>query len=140
DDPDADLSRIDAVWLQTWMHRHSDLITQDGVYPFLANMKREMAQTGRIEISRLAPRLRFLLVRAKPEHRDAWLVNRLITEYIPGDFVSRYVFNKQEFYKDYTGYSEAFRHHVVETLKTTYLNDKAAFKKRLYGLETKAEN
>ena len=110
DDPDADLSRIDAVWLQTWMHRHSDLITQDGVYPFLANMKREMAQTGRIEISRLAPRLRFLLVRAKPEHKDAWLVNRLITEYMPGDFVSRFVFNKQAFYKDYLSYSEAFRH------------------------------
>lgn len=136
EEPDADLGRMDAVWLQTWMHRHAELIARDGVYPFLSAMKREIAQTGRIEISRVDESKRFLLVRARPDHKDAWLVNRLITEYNPSDFVSRYVFNKQEFYKDYKGYSEAFRHHVVETLKATYLSDKAAFKKRLYSLTT----
>jgi hypothetical protein len=125
---------MDAVWLQTWMHRNARLINDDGVYPFLNGVKRDIAQTGHIDIRHIRDRLRFLLARAKPDHKDAWLTNRLITEYVPSDFVSRYVFNKQGFYDDYTNYSEAFRHHVVETLKTTYLSDKAAFRKRLYGL------
>ena len=51
------------------------------------------------------------------------------------DFVSRYVFNKQQFYIDYESYSEAFRNHVVETLKSTYLKDKAALRLQLYGLK-----
>ena len=133
-DPDADYSGMDAVWLQTWMHRNAGLINEEGTYPFLNAIKREIAQTGRVDIGRIPDRFRFLLARARPEHKDAWLVNRLITEFVPDDFVSRYVFNKQGFYADYTGYDDAFRQHVVETLKNTYLTDKAAFRKRLYGL------
>jgi len=133
-EPDADLSRMDAVWLQTWMHRNASLIAEDGVYPFLNSVKRDIAQSGHVDIRHIRDRFRFLLARARPDHKDAWLVNRLITEYVPSDFVSRYVFNKQGFYDDYQGYGEGFRHHVVETLKNTYLTDKAAFRKRLYGL------
>ena len=53
------------------------------------------------------PQHRFLIVRAKPDHPDAWLTNRLISDFVPSDFVSRYVFNKQGFYRDYEGWSEA---------------------------------
>ena len=74
------------------------------------------------------------MVRAKPDHPDAWLTNRLISDFVPSDFVSRYVFNKQGFYKDYEGWSEPWRAHVVDTLKTTYLKDEAGFRARLYGL------
>ena len=71
------------------------------------------------------PQHRFLVVRARPDHPDAWLTNRLISDFVPFDFVSRYVFNKQGFYKDYEGWPEPWRRHVVDTLKTTYLKDKA---------------
>jgi hypothetical protein len=74
------------------------------------------------------------VVRAKPDHPDAWLTNRLISDFVPSDFVSRYVFNKQGFYKDYEGFSQPWREHVVDILKTTYLKDKVAFRTRLYGL------
>jgi predicted alpha-1,6-mannanase (GH76 family) len=53
---------------------------------------------------------------------------------VPSDFVSRYVFNKQGFYADYEGFSQNWRAHVVDVLKTAYLRDKAAFRARLYGL------
>lgn len=132
--PETDLSRMDAVWLQTWMHRNVSLINEDGAYPFLNSVKRDIAQSGHVDIRDVRDRFRFLLARAKPDHKDAWLTNRLITEYVPSDFVSRYVFNKQGFYEDYAGYDENYRQHVVDTLKTTYLTDKAAFRKRLYGL------
>ena len=69
----------------------------------------------------------------KPDHPDAWLTNRLISDFVPYDFVSRYVFNKQGFYRDYEGWSEALARHVVETLKSTYLKDKAALA-QLHGL------
>ena len=108
-DPDRDMSKADKVWLQTWIHGHADLINKDGVFPFLNATKREIAQSGHIKIDEVFPQQRFLIVRGKPDHPDAWLTNRLISDFVPSDFVSKYVFNKQGFYTDYESYSEAWR-------------------------------
>jgi len=132
--PDLDFTKVDRVWLQTWIHQNADLINRDGVFPFLNAAKREIAQTGRLRLEEIPPELRFLVVRAKPDHPDAWLTNRLIADFVPDDFVSLYVFNKQTFYKEYEGWPKRWQAHVVDTLKTTYLKDKAAFRERLYGL------
>ncbi|CAN7661768.1 DUF6638 family protein [Mesorhizobium caraganae] len=133
-EPNRNLTDVDKVWLQTWIHGHADLVTSDGNFPFLNAAKREIAQLGHLKIEDVAPRQRFLVVRGKPDHPDAWLTNQLISDFVPQDFVSRYVFNKPGFYKDYDGYSDAWRSHVVDVLKTTYLKDKVSFRARLYGL------
>lgn len=133
-EPDRELSRVDKIWMQSWIQNHADVVNGDGTFPFLNAAKREAAHTGRIDIDEIAPLRRFLVVRAKPEHPDAWLTNGLIADFVPDDFVSRYVFNKQSFYSDYESFSKPWRRHVVETLKSTYLSDKAALRERLYGL------
>ncbi|EHK57494.1 DUF6638 family protein [Allomesorhizobium alhagi] len=133
-EPNVDPGKFDRVWLQTWIHGHAELINRDGTFPFLNAAKREIAHLGQLKIDEVFPQHRFLVIRAKPDHPDAWLTNRLISDFVPSDFVSRYVFNKQGFYKDYEGFGEAWRRHVVNTLKTTYLKDKEAFRARLYGL------
>jgi len=133
-EPGRNLSDVDKIWLQTWIHGHADLIARDGNFPFLNAAKREINQLGQLRIEDIAPQQRFLVVRARPDHPDVWLTNRLISDFVPSDFVSRYIFNKQGFYRDYEGFSQAWRSHVVDVLKTTYLNDKAGFRARLYGL------
>jgi hypothetical protein len=80
------------------------------------------------------PEWRFMLVRARVEHADQWLVNRLIAQMVPADFVSRFIFDKQGFYASYERYSEKFREYVVSTLTGTYLKDKREFRQRLYGI------
>jgi len=134
-DPTADLNTVDAIWLQTWMHRNSTLVSSDGGYPFLQAMIRTVSASGTIKMPEVTPESRFLLVRAAPEHPDQWLINRLIAQLNPSDFVSRFVFDKQGFYAAYEHYSEKFREYVVATLTGTYLRDKVAFRKRLYGLK-----
>ena len=133
-EPGRDLGKVDRVWLQTWIHGHADLIAEEGTFPFLNAAKREIAQLGQMRMEEVRPDRRFLLIRAKPDHADAWLTNRLISDFVPDDFMARYVFNKQGFYRDYEGFDPVWRRHVVETLKDTYLKDKAAFRARLYGL------
>jgi hypothetical protein len=133
-DPDAELAKADKVWLQTWIHGRADLVNREGTFPFLNAAKRQAARTGRIDLDEIDPSRRFLVVRAKPEHPDAWLTNMLISDFVPDDFISRYVFNKQAFYKDYETYQPNWRRHVVETLKTAYLSDKAGLRRKLYGL------
>jgi len=133
-EPERDFNAVDKVWLQAWVNRYADLITQDGTLPFLNTARRAIAQTGQLALDEVPPERRFLVVRARPTHPDAWLVNRLISDFVPFDFVSRYVFNKQGFYVDYGTFNERWRAHVVETLKSTYLTDKAGLRARLYGL------
>ncbi len=62
------------------------------------------------------------------------MTNRLISQLVPDDYVSRFVFDKQGFYKTYEQYDEKFRHHVVATLNSTYLQDRKAWRKTLYGI------
>lgn len=133
-EPKRDFEEVDKIWVQTWIHGHADLINREGSFPFLSGAKREIAQHGHLDIETMKPERRFQVVRAKPEHPDAWLTNRLISDFVPLDFVSRYVFNKQGFYRDYEGFAPVWRKHVVATLKNTYLKDKADFRERLYGL------
>lgn len=133
-DPTADLEKADRIWLQTWMHRNAAPVARDGIYPFLQEAIRTVAATGEIKINEVPPERRFLVVRAAPEHPDQWLVNRLISQMVPYDFVSRFVFDKQGFYAAYEQYSEKFRAYVVATLTRTYLQDKAGFRRKLYGI------
>jgi hypothetical protein len=134
-EPERDLSGIDHIWLQTWIHGNASLINYDGTWPFLNAAKREVAQTGQLNMAEVDPKRRFLVVRALPRHPDAWLVNQLISDFVPWDFLSRYVFNKPGFYADYANWGSSYREHVVDILKTTYLKDKEGLRKRLYGLE-----
>ena len=95
---------------------------------------RTLARTGNLRMADIDPKLRLWLVRAEPSHPDQWLTNRLIAHLTAEDFVSRFVFDKQGFYRAYDSYPEAYRDYVVSRLSDTYLKDKAAFRKRLYGL------
>lgn len=133
-EPKRDMTNVTKVWLQTWIQTNADLIAREGAFPFLNAAKREIAQFGQIRLEDVNPLQRFLVVRAKPDHPDAWLTNRLISDFVRFDFVSRYVFNKQGFYQDYEQLAPQWKENIVETLKTTYLADKAAFRERLYGL------
>jgi hypothetical protein len=106
----------DRIWLQTWMHRNSSLIAEQGIYPFLQEAMREIASTGQVKMREVRADRRLMLCRAVPEHPDQWLVNRLLARLAPFDFVSRFVFDKQGFYEAYEGYSESYRTHVVDVL------------------------
>jgi hypothetical protein len=132
--PQTEFARVDAVWLQTWLNRNAALVEQDGAYPFLLAALRTVAATGRLKVADMPVEHLFEAVRANPQHRDAWLTNRLITQFVPRDFVSRYVFDKEGFYAFYEACSEGHRAHIVETLKAVYLKDKAGLRARLYGL------
>ena len=114
---------------------NANLVSKDGSYPLLSEMYRTVTTTGSIRMPDVAARYRFLLVRGEPTHADQWLVNRLLSQMQPHDFVARYIFDKQGFYQAYEAYSEKFREYVVKTLESTYLKDKVDYRRRLYGIK-----
>ena len=125
----------DRRWRKRWLAANAAAVEREGTVPFLRWAEREMETWARIDVDEIDARGRFLLSRARPGHTDAWLVNRLISEYVPFDFLMRYVFNKEAFYRDYAGWPDGLRDHVVNRIVGAYLSDKKGFRRRLFGLE-----
>ncbi len=131
-DPDLDLSHADARWAATWAARHPAVADRDGWLTLLNGIERQVSNWSNIDMRDLGPQERFLVSRANPEHADFFLVNRLISEYLPFDYMTRFVFNKPGFYRDYGDWPENYRDHVVNRIRDNYLADKKALRRRLY--------
>ncbi len=134
-EPDRRHNPSDRRWIKSWINNNTDLVDEEGTLPFLLWASREYESWEGLDLDEVDGRGKFILSRAKPDHPDAWLVNRLISDFVPFDFVSRFVFNKPTFYQDYEKWSEGLREHVVETVVDTYLEDKEDLRERLYGLD-----
>ena len=121
-------------WVRGFLREHDEALTREGVYAFIAKAQRLVRDMGHLDASQIAEaEKRFILVRAKPDHDDRWLVNRLVAEYVPFDFVSTFVFHKPLFYERYQQMGENQREHVVKTLEDVYVRDKKSFRARLYA-------
>jgi hypothetical protein len=131
-DPDIDLSRVDARWASAWVAKNAGLVERDGRLPLMNWVRREAPGWGSIDMAEIDLRNRFLICRANPGHADFYLVNRLVSEYLPFDYLTRFVFNKPGFYRDYETWPENYRDYVVKIIRDTYLSDKKALRRRLY--------
>ena len=131
-DPKMQLSRVDGRWASGWVAKNAALVEKEGSLPLMNWVRRESANWSNVAIEELEPKKRFLISRANPEHADFYLVNRLISEYLPFDYMTRFVFNKPGFYKDYETWPENYREYVVKRIRDTYLNDKKALRRKLY--------
>ena len=131
-DPKMQLSRVDGRWASGWVAKNAVLVEKEGSLPLMNWVRRESANWSNVAIEGLEPKKRFLISRANPQHADFYLVNRLISEYLPFDYITRFVFNKPGFYKDYETWPENYREYVVKQIRDTYLNDKKALRQKLY--------
>lgn len=127
----------DRRWIKSWVNAHTELVEEEGTLPFLLWAKRELESWEELELDEIDARGRFILSRAKPGHPDQWLVNRLIGDYVPFDFFSRYVFNKRAFYVDYVQWGAKLREHTVEVVAAEYLKNKTKLRRDLYGMKDK---
>ena len=105
---------------------------RDGWLSLLNGIERQVSNWSNLDMRDLGAEERFLVSRANPEHEDFFLTNRLISDYLPFDYMTRFVFNKPRFYRDYEAWPENYRDHVVNRIRDTYLADKKALRRRLY--------
>lgn len=132
-DPSLDLSLMSEKDMRAWRYKNSVLVGRDPTVAFLSEIERGFAEGRPPQIDRMSDDMRFLLIRAKPTHADRWTVNRLISTFVPHDYVSRFIFDKQGFYTLYNAYPQTFKSLVVRELVEGYLADKKAVREALYG-------
>ncbi len=131
-EPETDILGLDNAWIDNWIHANFDQLSDDGVFAFLADVRKRAFNGARLKLNKTAAALRFLVVRARHDHPERTLVNRLISEYAPFDFLTRFIVNKEAFYEDYRALPESYRDYVVNLVTTTYFPDKPAFRYRMF--------
>ena len=70
------------------------------------------------------PELELMAVRGNPNHPDCDLVNRFLAEYVPFDFLTRFIVNKPAFYLDYGAMSEQQKEHAIEVITSKFFPDR----------------
>ncbi len=131
-DLDVDLSRFSSKWVKKWERQNHLLVEREGSLPLLKWVKSQVSNWSNIDMDDIAHNQRFLLCRANPEHPDRYLVNRLISEFLPFDYMTLFAFNKPRFYKLYEDWPGNYRDFVVNQLASTYLKNKKRMRKKLY--------
>lgn len=130
--PDKELTDLDETWVKRWVRDNFDTLSEDGAFPFLTRMRKNAFNGSQINLDEVRPDLRFLTMRANPDHPDHWVVNRLLSEYVPFDFLTRFIVNKEAFYQDYEGFEAKFRDYVVHAVTSTYFPQRREFLDRMF--------
>ena len=130
--PRMNLVDLDDTWVKTWVRDNFENLSDDGAFPFLTRMRKSAFNGSEVNLDDVRPDLRFLTMRANPDHPDHWVVNRLLSEYVPFDFLTRFIVNKEAFYDDYQSFKSKFRDYVVHMVSTTYFPQRDQFLARMF--------
>jgi len=72
-------------------------------------------------------------VRADPDHADRVLVARLLSEFAPFDFYTRFAVNKQAFYNDYAALKDNLRDYAVTRITRNYFPARKQYWENLFA-------
>ncbi|UWQ14890.1 hypothetical protein K3556_03065 [Aliiroseovarius sp. M344] len=75
----------------------------------------------------------FYTLRARPDHPDRDLINRLLSELAPMDFRQLFICHKELFYAAYATWPDEKREFVAEFLHRDYMANKAGAREALFG-------
>lgn len=130
--PELDVDELNDAWIRNWVNENYDGLAEGGVFPALLKLRKLVHNRQTVPKKLVGTEHHFMLVRAMPEHYEQRLVNRLISEFVPFDYLMRFIYNKEAFYADYEAFNESLREFVVNMITTMYFPDKAALRRRLY--------
>ena len=125
-------SVINQTWVRRWMRENRKLVKDENIIPLIDWASEQVEEWEDIDMDDVEDELKFVLCRANPEHPDMALVNRLISRYLPFDFISRFEFNRPNFHRDRAGWPDAYSEFVANELENTYLKDKQRLYNELY--------
>jgi hypothetical protein len=130
--PETDLVWIGDVATDNWVHNNLGELNRQPAYRFLSELRKAIRSGLVINPDHISPSQMLIALRAEPGHPDALLVNRFLSEFVPFDFLTRFIVNKHAFYKDYESFTDTQRDYAVHTITTRYFPAKQAVWQRLF--------
>lgn len=119
-----DPSAITDVEIGNWVHKNLSRLKKSKVFRQLHELQRVVLNGSRPDTDGFDAEMMLMSLRANPDHDDWLLVNRFLSEFVPYDFLTRFIVNKQAFYRDYETFSDAHREYAVRLITATFFPDK----------------
>ncbi len=132
-DKKTDLITLNQNQVRNWIHRNLDDLSQDGVFPFLTRVQKGLLNDVLPGLKNTAAALKLMIVRANPGHEDRVLVARLLSQFAPFDFYTKFAVNKQAFYDDYATLEDNIRDYVVNKITRTYFPKRKQYWENLFA-------
>ena len=132
DSEDFPPSIINQTWVRRWVRQNGRMVSRDNTIPIIDWAIEQVMDWEHIDMDEVDDELKFALCRAHPDHEDSSLVNRLISHYLPYDFLTRFEFNRPEFHADRQTWSNAYSEFVAKEISNTYLKDRDNLFEDLY--------
>ncbi len=130
--PELDVTQLNEAWIRNWVSENYDQLANEGLLPELVKLRKVVASRQTIPRKLNGATYKFMMVRAVPEHSEQRLINRLISDFVPFDYLMRFIYNKEAFYADYEQFGDNLREFVVDLISTQYFPDKAGLRRRFY--------
>jgi len=125
-------SIINQTWVSRFIRENRDLVRNDNTIPLIDWTFEQVEDWEHIDVDEVEDDMRFVLARANPAHDDHRLVNKLIAQYLPFDFITKFEFNRPNFIKSRQEWSDNYSEFVAKEISNTYLNNNKALYEDLY--------
>ena len=106
------------------MHKNLSRLKKSKIFRQLHELQRVVLNGSQPDTASFDAEMTLMSVRANPDHDDWLLVNRFLSEFVPYDFLTRFIVNKQAFYRDYETFSDTHREYAVRLITAVYFPDK----------------
>ncbi|MDA7948931.1 MAG: hypothetical protein MPJ78_15825 [Hyphomicrobiaceae bacterium] len=125
-EPEREIASMTEIEVKNWVHDNlSDLNGMSG-FKLLSNLRNAALHRSAPQQIKLPAQAQLMVSRADPEHSDYQLVNRFLSEYVPFDFLMRFIVNKHSFYRDYETWNDNKKDHAVGVITSVFFPDKQA--------------
>ncbi|VAV88268.1 hypothetical protein MNBD_ALPHA08-1908 [hydrothermal vent metagenome] len=132
-DKKTDLNTLNPSQVRNWIHQNLDELSQDGTFSFLTTVQKSLLNTSLPSLKNTTAALKLMILRANPAHHDRVLVARMLSQYAPFDFYTKFAVNKQAFYDDYAELEENLRDYVVNKITKNYFPNRKKYWENLFA-------
>ena len=101
-------------------------LTKLGGFNLLSSLRNTALRRSDPNELKLSAEMQLMVSRADPAHPDYQLVNRFLSEFVPFDFLVRFIVNKHSFYQDYETWNDNKKDHAVRVITSVFFPDKQA--------------
>ena len=132
-DKNVDLATINRNFIHNWILNNLDDLSKDGTFDFLTSIQKDLLNDVLPNLKNTPASLKLMVVRANPDHHDRVLVARLLSQYAPFDFFTKFAVNKQTFYDDYDTFDDNLQEYVVKKITRDYFPRRRQYWENLFA-------
>ncbi len=132
-DKKTDLSTLGDNQVRNWILQNLDELSKDDSFEFLTRVQKSLLNNTLPGLKNTGAALKLMIIRANPAHHDRVLVARMLSQFAPFDFYTKFAVNKHAFYDDYAIFQENLRDYVVNKITRNYFPDRKKYWENLFA-------